>query len=79
MMNLIDRQISGILADGLGKPATVRRKGRKQYWQGVLGHYKDATTYALRAGNIVLVVFTLGEIMPPIAALLDGMEITIVP
>ena len=79
MMPPIDRQISGILADGVGRPATVRRRGRKQAWSGLLGYYKDATTYALREGNTVLVVFSLGQIVPPIAALLDGMEITIVP
>ena len=79
MLSMIDKQIQGVLTDSLGRRARVRRKGRAQAWRGVLGYHKDDTSYALRDGNIVLVTFTLGEVMPPFTATTDGMEITLVP
>jgi|LWDU01.1.fsa_nt_gi hypothetical protein len=79
MRPLIDRQIQGILIDRLGKRAIVRRKGRTQAWRGVLGYHENATTFAVRDGNTVLIVFALGDVMSPIMVTPDGMEITLVP
>jgi hypothetical protein len=67
-----------LIEDFLGKRAIVYRDNRKSSWRGILGHASDATVFCVRDGSVLLVVFTLAEVMPPVRRTLDGLLIQII-